>query len=313
MTSHDVAHDFRRAAITALEGIGISVEFSHHEVAPGQQEIDLRYADALSTADNIMTFRHVIKEVALSHGGSRHVHAQAVHATSPAPACTPTCRCSRATATPSTTRLGPAQPVQDGALVHRRAARARPRDHRRHQPVGQLLQAPLWGFGAPGAVVEAPTVICWGHANRSALVRVPRYKPGKANSTRVELRSPDSACNPYLAFAVLLAAGNEGDRGRLRAPCPAPRTTCGRCPRANCAHSVTVSCRTTSAEALRAMEESELARRDARRARVRLLPAQQARGVGGVPRGGQPVRAAPLPPRPLSRATRPGWAAAAGR
>jgi glutamine synthetase len=68
----------------------------------------------------------------------------------------------------------------------------------------------LWGFGAPGTIVEAPTVICWGHANRSALVRVPRYKPGKANSTRVELRSPDSACNPYLAFAVLLAAGMKG-------------------------------------------------------------------------------------------------------
>src|ERR1700710_1714020 len=68
MTSHDVAHDFRRSAVSALEGLGISVEFSHHEVAPGQQEIDLRYADALSTADNLMTFRHVIKEVAIAHG-----------------------------------------------------------------------------------------------------------------------------------------------------------------------------------------------------------------------------------------------------
>jgi glutamine synthetase len=68
----------------------------------------------------------------------------------------------------------------------------------------------LWGFGAPGALVEAPTFVCWGHANRSALVRVPMYKPGKANSTRVEIRSLDSACNPYLAFAVLLAAGLKG-------------------------------------------------------------------------------------------------------
>ncbi|MGH3265071.1 MAG: glutamine synthetase family protein, partial [Trebonia sp.] len=68
MTSHDTAHDFRRAAVGALEGLGISVEFSHHEVAPGQQEIDLRYADALSTADNVMTFRHVIKELAIAHG-----------------------------------------------------------------------------------------------------------------------------------------------------------------------------------------------------------------------------------------------------
>ena len=68
MTSHDVAHDFRRAAVGALESLGISVEFSHHEVAPGQQEIDLRYADALSMADNIMTLRHVVREVALAQG-----------------------------------------------------------------------------------------------------------------------------------------------------------------------------------------------------------------------------------------------------
>jgi hypothetical protein len=68
----------------------------------------------------------------------------------------------------------------------------------------------LFGYSAPGQIVEAPTYLCWGHANRSALVRVPMYKPGKANSTRVEVRSLDSACNPYLAFAVLLAAGLKG-------------------------------------------------------------------------------------------------------
>ncbi len=68
----------------------------------------------------------------------------------------------------------------------------------------------LFGYSARGELVEAPTFICWGHANRSALVRVPMYKPGKANSTRLEVRSPDSACNPYLAFAVMLAAGLKG-------------------------------------------------------------------------------------------------------
>ncbi len=78
-TTHAVARDFRRQAVLALERIGISVEFSHHEVAPGQQEIDLRYADALTTADNIMTFRHVVKEVALSHGVQATLHAEAVH------------------------------------------------------------------------------------------------------------------------------------------------------------------------------------------------------------------------------------------
>ena len=95
-------HDFRRAAITVLESMGISVEFSHHEGGPGQNEIDLRYADALSTADNIMTFRTVIKEVALEQGALRHVHAEAAERAPRLRACTRTCRCSRATATPST-------------------------------------------------------------------------------------------------------------------------------------------------------------------------------------------------------------------
>ena len=78
-TPHGIGHDFRRQAITMLEAMGISVEFSHHEGAPGQQEIDLRYADALTTADNIMTFRLVVKEVALEQGVYAIVHAEAVH------------------------------------------------------------------------------------------------------------------------------------------------------------------------------------------------------------------------------------------
>ncbi|MEO9138177.1 MAG: type I glutamate--ammonia ligase [Jatrophihabitans sp.] len=208
MTSHDVAHDFRRAAVGALEGLGISVEFSHHEVAPGQQEIDLRYADALSMADNLMTFRHVIKEVAIAHGAHatfmpkpfKHQPGSGMH-----------------------THLSlfegdenafhdPDDPLNlsktarafiAGLLVHAREITAVT-----NQWVNSYKR--LWGFASPGAIVEAPTFICWGHANRSALVRVPRYKPGKANSTRVELRSPDASANPYLAFAVILAAGMKG-------------------------------------------------------------------------------------------------------
>ncbi|HZC69681.1 MAG TPA: type I glutamate--ammonia ligase [Jatrophihabitans sp.] len=208
MTSHDVAHDFRRAAVASLEALGISVEFSHHEVAPGQQEIDLRYADALSMADNIMTFRHVIKEVAIAHGAQAtfmpkpfrhqpgsgmHTHLSlfegdqnAFHDESDPLNLSKTARAFIA-----------------GLLIHAREITAVT-----NQWVNSYKR--LWGFSAPGTIVEAPTVICWGHANRSALVRVPRYKPGKANSTRVELRSPDSACNPYLAFAVWLAAGLKG-------------------------------------------------------------------------------------------------------
>jgi glutamine synthetase len=208
MTSHDSAHNFRRDVIAALEGLGISVEFSHHEVAPGQQEIDLRYADALSMADNIMTFRHIVKEVAISHGVEatfmpkpfRHQPGSGMH-----------------------THLSlfegdhnafhdPSDPLNlsktarafiAGLLHHSREITAVT-----NQWVNSYKR--LFGYSARGQLVEAPTYVCWGHANRSALVRVPMYKPGKANSTRVEIRSPDSATNPYLAFAVLLGAGMKG-------------------------------------------------------------------------------------------------------
>ncbi|MGB9376175.1 MAG: type I glutamate--ammonia ligase [Mycobacteriales bacterium] len=202
LTTHDVAHDFRRDAVTALEMMGISVEFSHHEVAPGQQEIDLRYADALTTADNIMTFRHVIKEVALQAG---------VYATfMPKPF---TDRPGSGMHTHLSLFEGdhnafhdPADPLQlsataksfiAGILEHARELTAVT-----NQWVNSYKRLISGG--------EAPTSVCWGHNNRSALVRVPLYKPGKANSTRVEIRSLDSACNPYLAFALLLSAGLRG-------------------------------------------------------------------------------------------------------
>ena len=193
-----------------LESMGISVEFSHHEGAPGQQEIDLRYADALTTADNIMSFRLVMKEVALEQGvyasfmpkpftehpGLGHAHAHVAVRGRPE----------------RVLRAGRGVPaVQARPGVHRRAAQARRRDHRGVQPVGQLLQAAVGrGGSAAGAGGEAPAYICWGHNNRSALVRVPMYKPQKGNATRIEFRSLDSACNPYLAFAVILAAGLKG-------------------------------------------------------------------------------------------------------
>jgi len=208
MTSDDSSHDFRREAVSTLEGLGISVEFSHHEVAPGQQEIDLRYADALSMADNIMTFRHVIKQVAIGHG---------VHATfMPKPF-------RHRPGSGMHTHLSlfegdrnafhdPGDPLNlsktarafiAGLLQHAREITAVT-----NQWVNSYKR--LFGYAAPGELVEAPTFVCWGHANRSALVRVPMYKPGKANSTRVEMRSLDSACNPYLAFALLIAAGMKG-------------------------------------------------------------------------------------------------------
>jgi glutamine synthetase len=195
-------HDFRRAAITLLESMGISVEFSHHEGGPGQNEIDLRYADALSMADNIMTFRTVIKEVALEQG---------VYATfMPKPF---------ATHPGSGMHTHVSLFEGDRNAFHEAGAEYQLSKVARQFIAGLLRHAAeitavtnqwvnsykrLWGGG------EAPSYVCWGHNNRSALIRVPMYKPGKGNSTRVEYRALDSACNPYLAFAVILAAGLRG-------------------------------------------------------------------------------------------------------
>ena len=207
---HGTGHDFRRAAITMLESMGISVEFSHHEGAPGQNEIDLRYADALSTADNIMTFRTVIKEVALEQGifasfmpkpfaehpgSGMHTHMSLFEGDSNA----------------FYEAGAPYQLSQGRAAVHRRAAAPRRRDHRRHQPVGQLLQAALGrrrGAGPPDLGAQQPL---------ARMVRVPMYKPTKGQSSRVEVRTLDSACNPYLAFARAARRRAQGHRGGLRA------------------------------------------------------------------------------------------------
>lgn len=194
--------DFRRTAIQHLEAMNIQVEFSHHENGPGQNEIDLRYADALTTADNILTLRTVVKEVALSMGQV-------------------------ATFMP--------KPMIDhpGSGMHTHLSLFQGGRNAFHEPgaeyglsrlarqfiAGLLRHAPeycaltnqwvnsykrLWG------AQEAPSYICWGHNNRSALVRVPFHKPTKGTSSRVEFRGLDSAANPYLAFAALLAAGLAG-------------------------------------------------------------------------------------------------------
>jgi glutamine synthetase len=203
-------HDFRRAAIGVLEAMGISVEFSHHEAGPGQNEIDLRYADALSTADNIMTFRSVIKEVGLEQGvyatfmpkpfteypgSGMHTHLSLFEGDHNA--------FYEAGAEFQLSRV--ARSFIAGLLRHSGEITAIT-----NQWVNSYRR--LWGGG------EAPSYICWGHNNRSALIRVPMYKPNKGNSTRIEYRAIDSACNPYLSFAILLAAGLKGVDDGLELP-----------------------------------------------------------------------------------------------
>lgn len=199
---HGSAANFRRHAIDALESMGISVEYSHHENAPGQQEIDLRYADALSMADNVMTFRYLIKEIALKEGV-------------------------RASFMPKPFR------EHAGSAMHTHLSLFEGEVNAFHSPDDPLqlsdtaksfIAGILEHANEISAVTnqwvnsykrlihggEAPTAASWGASNRSALVRVPMYSPHKTSSRRIEVRSPDSACNPYLAFAVLLAAGLRG-------------------------------------------------------------------------------------------------------
>ena len=196
------AHDFRRRAVTMLEQLGISVEFSHHEGGPGQNEIDLRYADALSMADNIMTFRTVVKEVAIEQG---------VYATfMPKPF---TNHPGSGMHTHFSLFEGDRNAFFDPAAKYHLSNVARQfiAGILRHAPELTLVTNQyvnsykrLWGGG------EAPSYVSWGHNNRSALIRVPLHKPEKGQSTRIEYRAMDSAANPYLAYALLLSAGLKG-------------------------------------------------------------------------------------------------------
>ena len=201
-TAQSMGADFRRETIGMLEAMGISVEFSHHEGGPGQQEIDLRYADALTTADNIMTFRTVVREVALTQGlwasfmpkpytdhpgSGMHTHVSLFEGDNNA--------FFEAGAEYQLSKTG--RQFIAGILKH-----ATEISCVTNQWVNSYKRM-LWG-------AEAPSYVCWGHNNRSAMVRVPMYKPLKGQSTRIEVRTLDAACNPYLAYAVVLAAGMKG-------------------------------------------------------------------------------------------------------
>ena len=196
------AHEFRRRAILMLEQMGISVEFSHHEGGPGQNEIDLRFADALSMADNIMTFRAVVEEVALKEG------CLATFMPKPFP-----------------DQFGSGMHTHFSLFEGDRNAFYDPAGEYQLSATGRSFIAGLLHHAAEICAVtnqhvnsykrmwggdEAPSYVCWGHNNRSALVRVPMHKPGKGQSVRVEYRGIDSSANPYLAYAVILAAGLKG-------------------------------------------------------------------------------------------------------
>lgn len=211
LSPRDEALDMRRETVLLLEEMGIGVEYSHHEVAPSQHEIDLRYTDALAMADNAMTYRLVVKEVAIVHGfyatfmpkpifgengSGMHVHQSLFRGERNAffdvdnpPACL--------------SEL--AKKYIAGLLKH--AAEITLITNQWVNSYKRLI---------PG--YEAPVYLSWALRNRSDLIRVPVYKPGKEKAMRIEFRSPDPACNPYLAFAVMLAAGLEGIENDYECP-----------------------------------------------------------------------------------------------
>jgi len=212
LTPLDLATDLRRETILAMEELGVGVEFSHHEVAPSQHEIDFRYADALTMADNLMTYRLVVKEIALKHG---------VYATF--------------MPKPMQGQNGSGMHVNISLFQGERNAFFDSKDPHGLSEVGKRFLAGLMSHVREFTVVtnqwvnsykrlvpgyEAPVYVTWALTNRSDLVRIPRSKPGKESALRLELRSPDPACNPYLAFSVILAAGLEGLKAKEPLPLP---------------------------------------------------------------------------------------------
>jgi glutamine synthetase len=206
LTTNDLATDMRRNTVLTLEDMGIPVEYSQHEDAPSQHEIDLRYTDALTMADTVMTVRQVVKEIAKQHGilatfmpkplfgvqgSGMHTHLSLFD--------------------------GDTNAFHDEGDEYHLSAIGR------RFIAGLLIHAPeitavtnQWVNSYKRLIVgyEAPVYVSWARNNRSALVRVPPTKKGKKESTRIEYRAPDSAANPYLAFAAILAAGLAGiERG----------------------------------------------------------------------------------------------------
>ena len=251
LTTTDVASSLRKETIRTLETMGIPVEYSFHEDAPSQQEIDLRHTDALSMADSVMTFRMIVKELAAMHnvhatfmpkplegvqGSGMHLHLSLFKGENNA----------FYSADDPNFLSADAKAFMAGLLRHAAEITAIT-----NQTVNSYKRL------VPG--FEAPVHISWARNNRSGLIRVPIPKRGNPSATRLEYRSPDPACNPYLAFSVILAAGLRGIEEQYELPAEADanlfelsdrelsRLGIGQLPQ-------------SLSDSLRVMEESDLAR-----------------------------------------------------
>lgn len=213
-TPLDKASSFRNDVTFVLQEMGMNIEASHHEVAPGQHEIDFEFADALTTADNVITYKNAVKSIALKYGifatfmpkpffqingSGMHTHQSLFEIKSG----------KNAFFDPNDkynlSEL--AYHFIGGQLKNIRAMSA-------------ILSPTVNSYKRLVPGYEAPTYICWGRRNRSALIRVPEYFVGKEKAMRVELRCPDPSCNPYLAFAVMLKAGLDGIKNSIEPPDP---------------------------------------------------------------------------------------------
>lgn len=206
----DSSYAVRRQTMLMLEKLGIHVEYSHHEVAPSQHEIDLRYDEAMKMADQVITYKTVVKQIAAANGMYASFMPKPISGIN-----------------------GSGMHVHQSLFAHGENQFYDGKDPlflsqtARHYIAGILAHVKeicsvtnQWVNSykrlVPG--YEAPTYIAWGRKNRSALVRIPQAKEGKPNSTRIECRFPDPACNPYLAMAVMLGAGLDGIKNKLEAP-----------------------------------------------------------------------------------------------
>jgi glutamine synthetase len=212
LTTLDAASDMRRETVLALEQLGIHVEYTHHEVGPSQHEIDMRFAAGLEMADNAMTYRIVVKEIAMKYGvyatfmpkplfgengSGMHVH-QSLFSGG---------RNAFYDADDEFHLSSTAKSFIAGQLKHARE-------------ISALFAQWVNSYKRLVPGYEAPVYIAWSRRNRSALVRVPMYHPGKEQATRMELRCPDPSCNPYLTFAGMLHAGLEGIEKGYELPDP---------------------------------------------------------------------------------------------
>lgn len=212
MTTRDAAYDLRRDCALGLESMGIEVEFTHHEVAPSQHEIDMRYKEALKMADQVMSCRILVKEIAMSrgqfatfmpkplfgeNGSGMHVHQSLFKGEKNA----------FFDSNDKYSLSETAKQFTAGLLKH-------------SKEIVSIIAQWVNSYKRLVPGYEAPVYISWARRNRSALIRVPMYKPGQEKATRVEMRCPDPACNPYLAFAVMLGSGLKGieEKYELRGP-----------------------------------------------------------------------------------------------